>query len=195
MGEKERREGGPGGWRRRGRRGTKGRRVVINGEAIWFLLGDALLPPSLRGIPAVNEFVNGGRETVFRESFARISPSSVSRASTGGLERSRIIYAVVLWQRAPPSFTKNVFLSSQEDFVKSLSLSFFLFFPPQEESNLNLSPPLFFFYGNEAWNSIEFFRDWIWIWSGTKRVENVRSLKRTLVEVYIEINLLTTTLI
>lgn len=109
-----------------------------------------IVAPSLRGIPAVNEFVNGGRETVFRESFARISPSSVSRASTGGLERSRIIYAVVLWQRAPPSFTKNVFLSSQEDFVKSLSLSFFLFFPPQEESNLNLSPPLFFFYGNEA---------------------------------------------
>lgn len=143
MGEKERREGGPGGWRRRGRRGTKGRRVVINGEAIWFLLGDALLPPSLRGIPAVNEFVNGGRETVFRESFARISPSSVSRASTGGLERSRIIYAVVLWQRAPPSFTKNVFLSSQEDFVKSLPLLFSLFSPPRGKQSQSLSPSFF----------------------------------------------------
>lgn len=102
------------------------------------------MPPSLRGIPAVNEFVNGGRETVFRESFARISPSSVSRASTGGLERSRIIYAVVLWQRAPPSFTKNVFLSSQEDFVKSLSLSpFFSFFPPKRRA-ISISLPLFF---------------------------------------------------
>lgn len=103
-----------------------------------------IVAPSLRGIPAVNEFVNGGRETVFRESFARISPSSVSRASTGGLERSRIIYAVVLWQRAPPSFTKNVFLSSQEDFVKSLPLLFSLFPPPPRgEQSQSLSPSFF----------------------------------------------------
>lgn len=132
-GAKEVQEDGGGGGEGGGGR-TKGRRFVINGEAIWFLLGDALLPslPPSGGSPAVNEFVNGGRETIFRESFARISPSFVLEGVDGrvGTIADNLRRCFMANQRAPPSFKKNAFLSSEEEHLS------FLFFSLQEERNV-----------------------------------------------------------
>lgn len=119
--KKERREGGPGGGG-----GTKGRRVVINGEAIWFLLGDALL----RGSPAVNEFV-WRMENDFSRNIRVVSrPSSRGRRREGGTRSSRIIYAVALRRANHRSFLRK---QSFSFWLKVKPLSFFFFFFPSGE--------------------------------------------------------------
>lgn len=150
--KKERREGGPGGGG-----GTKGRRVVINGEAIWFLLGDALL----RGSPAVNEFV-WRMENDFSRNIRVVSrPSSRGRRREGGTRSSRIIYAVALRranQRAPffPSQTIFFFLAEGK-----ASLLFFFFFQAERSPLFSLEfslpsnfwNPLFPSSSQGNWNS------------------------------------------